>query len=229
MGRRPIRATLRVAKAQPTNQTKPRPKVQPNSVEFGPGVRPGHRRCPAASPAALRAAEAQPKAKPKARPKVQPHSVGFRLRAPGVGRRPSARRPGGSKNRKSTTHSTAPILRGAFSAAASGERIRSVSGIFRPSASGAAGRPLTRGLSYSLSAQSMTNKFSPTHRPSQAPSSAQRGSKTVTDFRARRTVTAHSSSQFSAPCPPHCGSAVAPPRLPSPAGISSRFCSPQNE
>ncbi len=34
---------------------------------------------------------------------------------------------------------------------------------------GAAGRPLTRGLSYSLSAQSMTNKFSPTHRPQSKP------------------------------------------------------------
>ena len=40
---------------------------------------------------------------------------------------------------------------------------------------------------------------------------------------------AQSSTQFSTPCQPHCGSAGAPPRLPSPAGISSRFCSPQNE
>ncbi len=43
-----------------------------------------------------------------------------------------------------------------------------------------------------------------------------------------RTSTAQSTPQFSAPCQPHCGSADAPP-LPSPAGISSRFCSPQNE
>ena len=60
---------------------------------------------------------------------------------------------------------------------------------------GAAGRPLPRGLSYSLSAPKLGK----------------------------------STAQFSAPCQPHCGSAFAPPRLPSPAGISSRFCSPQNE
>ncbi len=36
---------------------------------------------------------------------------------------------------------------------------------------------------------------------------------------ARRTSTAQSVPQFSAPCQPHCGSAVAPPRLPSPAAI----------
>ena len=35
---------------------------------------------------------------------------------------------------------------------------------------------------------------------------AQRGAKTVTGFRARRTVAAQSSPQFSASCPPHCGS-----------------------
>ena len=46
---------------------------------------------------------------------------------------------------------------------------------------------------------------------------------------ARKTDTGQSTAQFSAPYPPHCGSAFAPPRLPSPAGISSRFCSPQNE
>ncbi len=50
-------------------------------------------------------------------------------------------------------------------------------------------------------------------------SSARRGGKTVFGFPARRTSTA----QFSAPCLSHCGSAIAPP-LPSPAGISSRFC-----
>ena len=36
--------------------------------------------------------------------------------------------------------------------------------------------------------------------------------------------TAQPTAQSTAPCPPHCGSAFAPPRLPSPAGISSRFC-----
>ena len=34
-----------------------------------------------------------------------------------------------------------------------------------------------------------------------------------------RTSTAQSTPQFSAPCQPHCGSAVAPPRFPSPAAI----------
>ena len=140
--------------ARPYGSQKPNQQISPNhDQKFSPillssgcGVRPGHRRCPAASPAILRAAEAQPKAKPKARPKVQPHSVGFGLRAPGVGRRPSARRPGGSKNRKGTTNS-----------------------------------------------------------------SAQRGAKTDYGFRAQRTSTPQNSPQFSAPCPPRCGSAFAPP------------------
>ncbi len=43
----------------------------------------------------------------------------------------------------------------------------------------------------------------------QAPFSAQRGGKTVTGFPARRTST----PQFSVPYPPHCGSAIAPPRF----------------
>ena len=89
---------------------------------------------------------------------------------------------------------------------------------------GAAGRPLTRGLSYSLSAQSTANSSAQPTALVQAPSSARRGAKTVAGFRARRTVAAQSSPQLSAPCSPHCGSAFAPPRLPSPAGISSRFC-----
>ncbi len=54
---------------------------------------------------------------------------------------------------------------------------------------------------------------------STAPCSAQRGAKTVAGFRARKTDTVQSSPQFSASCQPHCGSAVAPPRLPSPAAI----------
>ena len=57
------------------------------------------------------------------------------------------------------------------------------------------------------------------NRKSTTNSSAQRGAKTDYGFRARRTVAAQSTAQFSAPCQPHCGSAVAPPRLPSPAAI----------
>ena len=53
---------------------------------------------------------------------------------------------------------------------------------------GAAGRPLTRGLSYSLAAQS----------------------------------TAKSTAQSTAPCPPHCGSADAPPLFRAPGGILSK-------
>jgi len=64
---------------------------------------------------------------------------------------------------------------------------------FGPPHPGAAGRPLTRGLSYSLSAQS-TDKS-----------------------------TAQSSPQFSAPCRPHCGSACAPPCLPSLLGFHLDF------
>ena len=78
---------------------------------------------------------------------------------------------------------------------------------------------------YSLLAQNPAkSKAQPT-----APCSARRSGKTVAGFPAPRTGKAQCSPQFSAPCQPHCGSAVAPPRLPSPAGISSRFCSPQNE
>ncbi len=55
--------------------------------------------------------------------------------------------------------------------------------------------------------RSTANKFSPI----QVPFSAQRGSKTVTGFRTRKTVAAQRSPQFSAPCQPHCGSACAPP------------------
>ena len=45
------------------------------------------------------------------------------------------------------------------------------------------------------------------------PFSAQRGGKTVTGFPSRKTGTAQSPAQFSAPCPHHCGSAVDPPRF----------------
>ena len=54
-------------------------------------------------------------------------------------------------------------------------------------------------------------QLSPLHRQSQASCSAQRGGKTENGFPARRTSTAQSTAQFSAPCPPHCGSATAPP------------------
>ncbi len=94
----------------------------------GCGVRPGHRRCPAASPAALRAA--------KAWPGSLPQFCRFRA-ARSEGGPKAQRRPGGSTNRKS--------------------------------------------IIYSLSAQIPAKS------------------------------TAQSSPQFSAPCPPHCGSAVAPP------------------
>ncbi len=46
---------------------------------------------------------------------------------------------------------------------------------------------------------------------SSCPCSAQRGGKTDYGFPARRTSTAQSSPQFFALCPPHCGSAFAPP------------------
>ena len=77
---------------------------------------------------------------------------------------------------------------------------------------------MPRGVSYSLAAQNLS-KSCPIHRPCPAPSSARRGAKTVSGFRTRRTSAAQSSPQFSVPCQPHCGSAVAPPRLPSPAAI----------
>ncbi len=88
---------------------------------------------------------------------------------------------------------------------------------------GAAGRPLTRGLSYSLSAPNTVpspaqNKAQSTAQIS-APCSARRDAKTVIGFRARRTGTAQSSPQFSAPCRPHCGSAVAPPHFRAPCAI----------
>ncbi len=97
---------------------------------------------------------------------------------------------------------------------------------FGPPHPGAAGRPLTRELSYSLSAQipaqspAKSKAQSTVH--STAPFSAQRSGKTVAGFRTRRTNTAQSSPQFSAPSQPHCGSAFAPPRLPSPAMTRTR-------
>ena len=55
------------------------------------------------------------------------------------------------------------------------------------------------------------------NRKSTTNSSAQCGAKTGYGFRARRTVAAQSTAQFSAPCSPHCGSACAPPRFCAPA------------
>ncbi len=57
------------------------------------------------------------------------------------------------------------------------------------------------------------NRKSPANSSAQSTAqiSAQRGGKTVFGFPAQRTVTAQSTAQFSAPCPPHCGSACAPP------------------
>ncbi len=66
----------------------------------------------------------------------------------------------------------------------------------------------------------------PKSQPQARPNAAR---KPATVFEPEEQVTAPSTAQLSAPCSLHCGSAVAPPRLPSPAGISSRFCSPQNE
>ncbi len=72
------------------------------------------------------------------------------------------------------------------------------------------GGELRGSTSHRSSANSSTqSKAHPT-----APCSAWRGGKTVTGFPARRTVTAQSTAQFSAPCAPHCGSAFAPPHLP---------------
>ncbi len=59
---------------------------------------------------------------PKARPKVQSNSVGFGLRAPRVGRRPSAQARRFYEPQKQSPF-TASILRNAFSAATSEERI----------------------------------------------------------------------------------------------------------
>ncbi len=82
---------------------------------------------------------------------------------------------------------------------------------FGPPHPRAAGRPLTRGLSYSLAAQNITKSTAQLTAQIPAQNSAQRGAKTVFGFRARRTSKAQSRTQFSAPCPPHCGSAIAPP------------------
>ena len=90
---------------------------------------------------------------------------------------------------------------------------------FGPPHPGAAGRPLSRGLSYSLSAQSTANSSAQPIAQISSPCSAQRSTKTVSGFRARRTVAAQSSPQFSAPCSPHCGSAIAPPPFRAPCAI----------
>ncbi len=56
-----------------------------------------------------------------------------------------------------------------------------------------------------------------------APLSAQRGGKTGYGFPARGIVAAQSTAQFSAPCPPHCGSACAPPPSRRPLGFHLDF------
>ncbi len=73
------------------------------------------------------------------------------------------------------------------------------------------------GLRGSKSRRSSANSSAQPTAPVQAPCLAQHGAKTVVGFRARRTSTTQSSSQFSAPFPPHCGSACAPPRFCAPA------------
>ena len=108
------------------------------------GVRPGHRRCPAASPAARRTA------------KATPFSDGF-----GLSPTPPSGKAAGRTGRR--------FCESRYS------------------------------LSYQIPAQSSS------------PCSAQRSTKTVSGFRARRTIAAQSPAQFSVPCPPHCGSACAPP------------------
>ncbi len=189
-----------------------------------------------AGPAVLRTAKAQP-----IRPRARPHAPLKRRRTrhiragrdnsspPAVNAtssdelQPSACRGGelrGSASRKSTAHLL--IISVGFGLSPIPPR---------RSAPGRTGRRFEEPR-YSLSAQI----------PAQ--SLAQRGAKTVAGFRARRTVAAQSTAQFSAPCPPHCGSAVAPPHsrrprqflpdwlsanrqnMPFLRGLATEFCTP---
>ena len=94
---------------------------------------------------------------------------------------------------------------------------------------GAAGRPLTRGLRAIRSQFELGQRFNPSHHPNPSPMLGPARRKTAIGFPARRTIAAQSSPQFSAPCPPHCGSAVAPP-VPlgtRKMGVSTLKCRPR--
>ncbi len=102
-----------------------------------------------------------------------------------------------------------PNVAGLCAVAASGGATSSVE--LQPAAWG--GGELRDPKGRKSNAQSPANSSAQSTAQISGPCSAQRGAKTVSGFRARRTVAAQSSPQFSAPCQPHCGSAVASPHF----------------
>ncbi len=88
----------------------------------------------------------------------------------------------------------------------------------------AAGRPLTRGLSCSLSPQSKNQSSAQPTAPAKPHARPSAAGKPITVF-PPKTDTAQSSPQFSAPCRPHCGSAFAPPLFRAPGEILSKRAS----
>ncbi len=61
--------------------------------------------------------------------------------------------------------------------------------------------------------QKHDQQFGPTHSPKLGPARRENRSR----FSRPKNSTAQSTTQFSAPCPPHCGSAIAPPLFRAPA------------
>ncbi len=178
-------------------------KFSPILLSSGCGVRPGHQRCPAASPATLWVARARPLCY-ELRPRRAPHAP--LKRRPRRGRRFCE-----SRYSLSTYNSSPP--------AESSNELRRVAALRLPG--GAADCATLKGRK--SNAQSTTKSKTQLTAQISAPCSARRGSKTDYGFRAQRTITAQSPAQFSAPCPPHCGSACAPPHLRRPLGFHLDF------
>ena len=108
-----------------------------------------------------------------------------------------ARRPGGSKNRKSTAHSSSGAP------------------------PGARGRRFLAESCYSLLAYSNSPPAGSATSPDELQSAAWGGGE-LRGSKSRKSSTPNS-PQFSAPCPPHCGSAYAPPHSRRPLGFHLDF------
>ena len=138
------------------------------------------------------------------RPGSLPQFCRFRAARSGVGRTAQRAGPAVLRTAKAQSHSPPPILLGSSSAR-----------LHRAANASLSPRTAILESRYSLSDQIPAQISSPY--------SAQRSTKTVSGFRARRTVAAQSKAQFSAPCQLHCGSAVAPPHFRRPLGFHLDF------
>ena len=164
---------------------------------------------------------------------TMPFPVRFGLRAPGVGRSPSAQARRFYEPQKHNPFNRPHSARCVLGRSQRRTNIKAEAASKRRCASpprlGAAGRPLTRGLRAIRSQFELGQRFNPSHHPNPSPMLGPARRKTAIGFPARRTIAAQSSPQFSAPCPPHCGSATAPP-VPlgtRKMGVSTLKCRPR--